>query len=46
MEQIYVHDVYERIAPDFQKKQYQPWPVVTEFLMNLADGSLVADIGK
>lgn len=46
LEQIYVHDVYERIADDFESQQYKPWPKIREFLLNLEPGSLVLDVGK
>ena len=46
LEQIYVHDVYERIAEDFESQQYRPWPKIKEFLDGLEPGSLVLDVGK
>jgi len=46
LEQLYVHDVYERIAQDFEDSKYKRWPKVTEFLSQLETGSLVADIGE
>lgn len=46
LEQVYVHDVYERIAEDFEDKQYKPWPKISEFLLNLEPGSLVLDAGE
>ncbi|KAF6037970.1 KIAA1456 [Bugula neritina] len=45
LEQLYVHDVYDRIASDFEEQQYQPWPKVKDFLLGLESGSLVADVG-
>ncbi|KAJ3084968.1 3-hydroxymethyl-3-methylglutaryl-CoA lyase [Quaeritorhiza haematococci] len=32
LEQRYVHDVYEAIAPHFSATRYKPWPVVEDFL--------------
>lgn len=46
LEQIYVHDVYDRIATDFDAEDHQPRPCVKDFLMQLESGSLVADIGS
>ncbi|XP_067936815.1 uncharacterized protein [Watersipora subatra] len=45
LEQLYVHGVYEQIAPDFEQDQHRPWPDIKKFLMNLEPGSIVADVG-
>lgn len=38
--------MYEKIAPDFNRKEHQPWHYVVQFLNRLPAGSLVTDIGK
>jgi len=45
MEKQHVYEVYEKIAPHFSSTRYKPWPMIAEFLNNLPDGSLVADVG-
>lgn len=44
-EQKHVHTVYSIIAPHFSATRHSPWPQVLEFLCNLSEHSLVADIG-
>ena len=44
MERQFVHDVYSEIAPCFEMAN-QRWPKVSNFLEQLPDGSLVADVG-
>jgi alkylated DNA repair protein alkB family protein 8 len=41
----HVHKVYDNIAPHFSHTRHHPWPLVTDFLMGLPSGSLVADVG-
>ncbi|KAK2165889.1 hypothetical protein LSH36_44g01069 [Paralvinella palmiformis] len=45
MEQQYVHDVYNKTAHHFTDVKYKAWPKVKQFLLNLAPGSIVADVG-
>ena len=45
LESAHVHEVYEEIAEHFSGTRHSPWPRVKEFLCNLPNGSLVADIG-
>lgn len=44
-EQRHVHDVYSIIAPHFSATRHSPWPQVVEFLCDLPENSIVADIG-
>lgn len=44
-EQEYVHDVYNEIASHFSETRYKPWPIVTDFLMGQAIGSIGIDVG-
>ncbi|KAL0051627.1 hypothetical protein WJX82_010933 [Trebouxia sp. C0006] len=45
MEQEFVHDVYNAIAPHFSSTRFAIWPKVRQFIDELAPGSLVADVG-
>ncbi|XP_063807646.1 alkylated DNA repair protein alkB homolog 8 isoform X2 [Pseudophryne corroboree] len=45
LEKEYVHKVYEDIAGHFSSTRHTPWPKITDFLMGLPIGSLVADVG-
>ena len=45
LEQLHVHEVYEKIAPHFSGTRHSPWPKVAEFLRSQPVGSLVADVG-
>lgn len=45
MEQAYVHDVYDKIAPHFDKTRYHAWPGVREFLSTIPSGSTLLEIG-
>jgi len=45
LESEHVHEVYEEIAEHFSGTRHSPWPRVKEFLCNLPNGSLIADIG-
>ena len=45
MEKQHVYDVYEKIAPHFSNTRYKPWPKIADFLNNLPQGSIVADVG-
>lgn len=44
-EEEYVHKVYNEIASHFSETRYKPWPIVTEFLLNQATGSIGIDVG-
>ena len=44
MEQLYVHDVYDKIADHFDQTRYKPWHGVDRFLRSIDAGS-VLDIG-
>ena len=41
----FVHKVYDVIAPHFSNTRHTPWPKVSEFLMRLEPGALIADVG-
>lgn len=41
----FVHKVYDVIAPHFSNTRHTPWPKVSEFLMRLEPGTLIADVG-
>lgn len=45
MEKEHVYEVYEKIAPHFSNTRYKPWPMIVDFLNELPDGALVADVG-
>ncbi len=40
-----VHEVYEQIASHFSQTRYKPWPIVNDFLLGLAPGSVGLDVG-
>ncbi|GMM33683.1 tRNA (carboxymethyluridine(34)-5-O)-methyltransferase [Saccharomycopsis crataegensis] len=44
-EQIYVHTVYNEIAPHFSHTRYKQWPIVEEFLKSRTLGSIGLDVG-
>lgn len=46
LEQRYVHQVYDDIAPGFRHTRYKAWPYVEQFLKTLSTGSMVADVGE
>ena len=45
LERKHVQDVYDSIAEHWDRTRYKPWPKVTEFILNLIPGSLIADVG-
>ena len=45
IEKIYVKDVYNKIAKPFDKTRSVLWKHITDFIKNIPDNSLVADIG-
>ncbi len=46
LEKKHVYDVYDKIATHFSHTRYKPWPKVQEYLENLNQYSLNADVGK
>ncbi|KAI5957099.1 TRM9 [Candida jiufengensis] len=44
-EEVYVHDVYNEIAPHFSQTRYKPWPIVETFLKNRPKYSIGLDVG-
>ncbi|KAK5997004.1 tRNA (carboxymethyluridine(34)-5-O)-methyltransferase [Cladobotryum mycophilum] len=44
-EATHVHSVYEAIAPHFSSTRHKPWPLVTNFLLTQAPGSVGLDVG-
>ena len=46
LENIYVRQVYDQIAPHFAHSKYKAWPKVEQFLRSFSAGSLIADVGK
>ncbi|ODQ78341.1 hypothetical protein BABINDRAFT_162975, partial [Babjeviella inositovora NRRL Y-12698] len=44
-EQIFVHDIYNHIAPHFSQTRYKPWPIVEDFLLTRSKGSVGIDVG-
>lgn len=45
LESELVNKVYEEIAEHFSDTRHSPWPRVKQFLYNLPNGSIVADVG-
>ena len=45
VEEVFVEEVYDAIAPHFSDTRHSPWPLVAAHLADLPPGSLVADIG-
>uniref|UniRef100_A0A3Q1HRX3 tRNA (carboxymethyluridine(34)-5-O)-methyltransferase n=1 Tax=Anabas testudineus TaxID=64144 RepID=A0A3Q1HRX3_ANATE len=45
LEEEYVHQVYNAIAPHFSSTRHSPWPRVCHFLSSLPAGSVLADVG-
>ncbi|CAH2979190.1 unnamed protein product [Chilo suppressalis] len=45
LEELHVHQVYERIAGHFSRTRHKPWPRVVEFMRNVPTGSVVLDLG-
>ena len=44
-EEIYVHEVYNKISAHFSQTRYKPWPFVQQFLSELPDNLLGIDVG-
>lgn len=45
MEQMNVHNVYNKIANHFSQTRHSPWPQVESFIKNLPSDSILIDIG-
>ena len=45
MEKLYVHDTYELIAKEFDDTRFCRWNSVRNFLDNLQNYSIIADVG-
>ncbi|XP_061537513.1 alkylated DNA repair protein alkB homolog 8 isoform X2 [Phycodurus eques] len=45
LEEEYVHQVYDAIAPHFSSTRHSPWPRVCHFLSSLSPGNVLADVG-
>jgi len=45
IEQIYVLETYSKIADDFSRTRYKPWPSVLKFLEQIPNLAILADIG-
>jgi tRNA (uracil-5-)-methyltransferase TRM9 len=45
IEQLHVHNVYDKIAKHFDQTRYKPWPGVEQFLLSIEPGSFVLDVG-
>lgn len=45
MEQIHVHEVYDKIAKNFDHTRFSYWKAVKQFLNSLPKYSVVADVG-
>eukprot|EP01126_Amoeba_proteus_P004725 TRINITY_DN1156_c0_g1_i3.p1 TRINITY_DN1156_c0_g1~~TRINITY_DN1156_c0_g1_i3.p1 ORF type:complete len:598 (-),score=128.73 TRINITY_DN1156_c0_g1_i3:570-2258(-) len=45
IEDSFVKDVYDSIAPHFSDTRHKPWPRIQNFLSQLPPGSLVCDVG-
>ncbi|KAI9803525.1 MAG: hypothetical protein M1825_001868 [Sarcosagium campestre] len=44
-EDKHVHEVYDQIASHFSATRYKPWPIVEQFLRDIATGSVGLDVG-
>ncbi|OQV15112.1 Alkylated DNA repair protein alkB-like protein 8 [Hypsibius exemplaris] len=45
LEDEYVYQVYERIAPHFSETRHKAWPQIAKFVAALAPGSVLLDVG-
>ena len=45
IEEMYVKNVYNTIASEFDTTRYRPWTCVEEFLNTIPKGSIIGDIG-
>lgn len=46
IEDQYVKEVYDSIAPHFSDTRHKPWPKIEAFLKSQPFGSLVCDVGR
>lgn len=44
-EEEFVFKVYDKIASDFDRTRYKPWPRVSDYISSLKTGSILCDIG-
>ncbi|XP_051169030.1 alkylated DNA repair protein alkB homolog 8 [Leptopilina boulardi] len=45
IENLYVHEVYEKISDHFDQTRHKPWPNVSAFLDTIKVGGLLLDVG-
>lgn len=45
LEEIHVHEVYNRISSHFSETRHKPWPNVLDFVNSFSIGSVLVDIG-
>lgn len=45
LEQMYVHDVYDKISEHFSATRHKPWPNVLNFVCSFNSGDILIDIG-
>ncbi|XP_047121255.1 alkylated DNA repair protein alkB homolog 8 [Schistocerca piceifrons] len=45
LEELHVHQVYEKIANHFSETRHKPWPNVVAFLTSLPRGAILVDVG-
>lgn len=45
LEKLHVHNVYAQIADHFSDTRHTPWSNVSQFVMSLAPGSVLVDVG-
>lgn len=45
LENVHVHEVYDKIALHFSDTRHTPWPNVSKYLKTLEVGSVVLDVG-
>ncbi|XP_011555104.3 alkylated DNA repair protein alkB homolog 8 [Plutella xylostella] len=45
LEELHVHQVYEKIAGHFSTTRHKPWPKVVEFMASVPPGAVVLDLG-
>jgi len=45
IEDVYVKQVYDKIACSFSNTRYKPWTCVQDFLDNIPSNSIIGDIG-
>ncbi|GAU98511.1 hypothetical protein RvY_09648 [Ramazzottius varieornatus] len=45
VEEKFVHEVYEQIAPHFSETRHKAWPKIASFVSDLLPGSVLLDIG-